>query len=214
VIIVKSKKSKFNKKLLVEGITDFHVFSNLFLKHDVKHNFDIINDENYQGSGIYDSLSVWLKTENIDTIGIVVDADENADSKRDKIADILEKQGYVLNQKLDSTAIILKNELQPTIGIWVMPDNKNTGILEDFVEKLIPVNDALLPFVNQTLDNIEAKSLQQYKEKDKPKARMATWLAWQENPGDPIGVGINKQLFDTNHEYCQNFLTWIKDLFD
>ena len=34
---------------------------------------------------------------------------------------------------------------QPSIGVWLMPDNQSTGELEDFVAQMIPPGDPVWP---------------------------------------------------------------------
>ena len=86
-------------------------------------------------------------------------------------------------------------------------------MLEDFIKFLIPQDDELLPIAEDVLtNNIEAKGLNRYKELHRPKALIHTWLAWQEEPGSPMGQAITKKyLQDT--ETCQLFVSWLKKIF-
>ena len=47
----------------------------------------------------------------------------------------------------------------------------------------------------------------------KSKAEIHTWLAWQEEPGTPMGQAITKQYLDTNKELAKKFIGWLDNLF-
>ena len=94
-----------------------------------------------------------------------------------------------------------------------MPDNNNRGMLEDFISYLIPTDDKLLPIVDNTLAGIEKQKLNKYSDEHKSKAKIHTWLAWQEDPGTPIGLSITKKYFSTDEEICQRFINWLTELF-
>jgi hypothetical protein len=46
------------------------------------------------------------------------------------------------------------------------------------------------------------------------KARLHTWLAWQEEPGKPIGQAITKRFLDPEATEAQAFLDWLRRLFE
>ena len=94
-----------------------------------------------------------------------------------------------------------------------MPDNKDNGMLEDFISFLIPEDDKLLLVVDSTLNEIEMKQLNRYSEIHKSKARIHTWLAWQEDPGAPLGISITKKYLTNDAEICNNLINWLVELF-
>jgi hypothetical protein len=52
-----------------------------------------------------------------------------------------------------------------------------------------------------------------FKEKLK-KAHVHTWLAWQEEPGTPMGLAITKKYLKNVHsEPCLRFISWIRRLY-
>lgn len=196
--------------LLVEGKDDLHVFSNIFEKHSVKRSF---KPEDKDGDEIYKSIPIYLKTD-VSTIGIVIDADENINSKWNKLKSILSASGYELPKLPSPTGTIIKKESFPKVGIWIMPDNNANGMLEDFVKQLVPKDDLLMDYVEHSLDKLEIKGINKYKAVHKSKARIYTWLAWQETPGTPMGLAIKKTFLDTNKELCLKFVDWINKLFN
>lgn len=196
--------------LLVEGKNDLHVFWNIFEKHSVKQSF---RPEGKDGDGIYKSIPIYLKTD-VSTLGVVIDADENINAKWDKLKNIFESSGYDLPETPTQTGTVIKKNDYPTIGVWIMPDNNANGMLEDFVKQLVPSDDSLMDYVEESLDKIETDGVNKYKAIHKSKAKIHTWLAWQETPGTPMGLAIKKTFLDTNKELCLKFVDWINDLFN
>ncbi len=196
--------------LLVEGKNDLHVFYNIFEKHSVKQSF---KPEGKEGDGIYKSIPIYLKTD-VSTIGVVIDADENINLKWDKLKNLFKASGYELPESPTQGGSIIKKINFPTIGVWIMPDNNTNGMLEDFVKQLVPSDDLLMDYVEESLDKIETDGVNKYKTIHKSKARIHTWLAWQETPGTPMGLAIKKTFLDTNKELCLKFVDWINDLFN
>jgi hypothetical protein len=113
---------------------------------------------------------------------------------------------------LPETGLIIENETQK-VGVWIMPNNNSNGMLEDFISFLVPENDPLLPIVDETLQHIENQKLNQYANIHKSKAKIHTWLAWQENPGTPMGQSITREYLSTDKQTCQKFIAWLTELF-
>ena len=71
----------------------------------------------------------------------------------------------------------------------------------------------LLPIALSTLEDIETKKLCKYSQIHKSKALIHSWLAWQEDPGTPMGLSITKKYLSTEFEECAFLINWIKELF-
>lgn len=200
-----------NQILLVEGKDDLFVFSNLFEKHQVKQSFKIIDKDGIEQ--LFLSIPIYAKADN-STIGIVVDADSDISSRWKSLKSILSNLGYNVPNSPIINGTIISNSSLPTIGVWIMPNNDENGMLEDFVKELVPPNDILMPIVESTLTDIEAKSFNNYKIIHKSKAKIHTWLAWQESPGTPMGLAINKTYLETTSKECSIFIDWINKLYN
>lgn len=77
-------------------------------------------------------------------VGVVTDADSNAESRWHRYRDLLLKTGRYdcSNIKLSYDGIIVEpadRELDPRFGLWVMPDNQRKGTLEDFLLEMVLV---------------------------------------------------------------------------
>lgn len=203
------KKERFNKKLLVEGNDDLHVVCALCEKHKVPETFDVIDCKGI--INVIDEMLFRLKLRT-ETIGIMIDADTDINARWQSIRDILKKQGFRVPVDLPETGFIAEKEYQK-VGVWIMPDNNTTGMLEDFLAFLVPDNDPLLPIARSTLNQIEAQQLNKYNPAHQPKALIHTWLAWQEDPGTPMGQSITKKYLSTDQATCAGFIQWLTDLF-
>lgn len=94
-----------------------------------------------------------------------------------------------------------------------MPDNKLPGTLEHFCSFLIPTDDTLWPLAENTLQQV-IKQDQRFREAYSMKAQLHTWLAWQEDPGKPMGQAITKRFLDHNAQHAQHFIHWLRQLFN
>lgn len=203
-------KEKFNKKLLVEGNDDQHVVWALCEQYNIPESFDVVDCDGVDK--LIPQISVRFKVSGMEAVGIIVDADDKPTQRWSHVSAELIKSGFKVPDNLPNDGLILHNGKQKA-GVWIMPNNKLNGMLEDFISFLIPSDDKLYPIVQTTLQDIEAKELNIYKECHKAKARIHTWLAWQEDPGTPMGLSITKRYLTTDEDTCMKFVEWLKKLF-
>ncbi len=217
------------QRLLVEGINDIKVIGSLCqalkmprpLWHESNDDygrFVIVTkgkDNLLKRSIKFDtSISATLKIPELQNLGIVVDADENIDKRWQSIIAILTNAGYTNLPKAPSVkgTIILEDTL-PKIGIWIMPNNQLSGYLEHFVELMIPANDDLFSIAQATTQNLIESSRNLFRPVDKQKVDIYTWLAWQSNPGVPMGTAIHNKYLDANSPGALQFIEWMKNTF-
>lgn len=207
--------------LLVEGKEDFHVIHALCKKLTISvRNQDIPDGGAFSieaSKGIEKLLAqigVWFKSSStMTTIGIVIDADTNLLSRWESAKNTIEKLGFTLPDMPPAEGIIVDHEKR-RIGVWVMPDNVSTGMIEDFAALLVPSEDSTWPRVNAFLDALEEDNQNAYPKIHRAKAAIHTWLGIQEEPGSPMGQAITKRYLTTNEETCQRFAAWLRRLFE
>lgn len=204
-------KEIFNKKLLVEGNDDQHVIWALCEKFTVTENFDVIDCEGI--TKLYEQLPVRFKQAQVDTIGLIIDADSEIKDRWKSISALLSLQGFTIPEEIPLEGLILKGNSEVKIGVWIMPNNNQNGMLEDFISFLVPKEDKILPIVNDTLTNIENQGLNQYSLIHKSKATIHSWLSLQADPGTPMGLGITKRYLTTDEETCLKLVNWLKELY-
>ena len=93
-----------------------------------------------------------------------------------------------------------------------MPDNRSKGILEDFLYFLVPTNSMLFDHVKSSVADIPAGE-RRFSQLDEPKAIIHTWLAWQKEPGKPLGTAITAKFLDANVIQVDVLVAWLKRLF-
>jgi hypothetical protein len=211
------KKGKFpNRILLVEGSDDFHVVCAICEKFHIHETFGI---EELNGvEAVIADIPVRLGTLQFQNesvvIGVIVDADASLPSRWQALQDVFLKRGHALPEQPDPNGTIIDSHDGVRIGVWLMPNNQTSGMLEDFIRFLIPSEDKLLPIVDESLKTLKAKDVQLFKDIHVAKARVHTWLAWQEDPGTPLGLAITKTYLDPSRPEGQAFVQWLKNLFE
>lgn len=206
---------KFNAKLLVEGSDDQHVIWAICEKYQIVEAFDVVDTGSV--SRVLKRLPVDLKDASVGTIGVIVDADQNMQAIWQSLRSRLSPYGYQIPDEPDPDGFVHATEdIYPRIGIWLMPNNLQSGMLEDFVKLLIRPDDLLGPFVEEILSRIEGQDIPNRYNKDihREKAFIHTWLAWQQEPGRPMGTAITATYLDHNADLCLRFVTWLNRLFN
>ena len=104
----------------------------------------------------------------------------------------------LINQTWTERSSILRQERYlPRLGIWIMPNNQTSGILEDFLRFLVPQPNILFDHAKASVAAIP-EGERRFKQLTEPKAVVHTWLAWQEDPGLPFGTAITARFLDPN----------------
>lgn len=205
--------------ILVEGRSDDVLLCELCRLCGVAKSFDIKSENGIDQ--LKKSFKTRLKSTNtLRKLWIMIDADKNPAGVWDSIKYILDHNGgYKINSKMriPLEGLIIESEDKENIivGVWIMPDNSNTGMLEDFIIKLIPGTDSLLPIAKENVEKVDSeRDLHKgiFKKAHKSKATLHTWLAWHDTPGESIGEAVKKKMFETDNELCIRFMNWLKEL--
>lgn len=203
------------KILLVEGEDDKHVLKHLCGSRE----FDRIDEiKSHRGvEKLLESFPLRLKaSEEGDSVGMVIDADTDLAARWRSLRDRLIDLGYQgVGKDPDPQGTVLEpppDRLLPRVGIWIMPDNRTTGILEDFLLFLVPPDSRLYAHVQASIDSIP-NGEQGFKALDKPKAELHTWLAWQKKPGKPLGTAITAKFLDPNVPQVDILIAWLRRLY-
>ncbi|PIV88215.1 MAG: hypothetical protein COW48_07185 [Hydrogenophilales bacterium CG17_big_fil_post_rev_8_21_14_2_50_63_12] len=200
--------------LMVEGADDEHVVKHICGERQLGL-IDKIRDCKGKDP-LLENLAVQLKESDVIALGILLDADTNLQARWQSVTDRLRLAGYTDTPDAPSqngTVIAAPaNTLLPRVGIWLMPDNQANGILENFLRFLVPEGDSLFAHVEQSIDTIPDTQCR-FSELKKPKAKMHTWLAWQEEPGKPFGQAISARYLDPKLPAADTFAAWLQRTF-
>jgi hypothetical protein len=202
------------KILLVEGNDDEHVFKHLCGQRQV----GTLDEIKPQGSvdQLLENFPVRLKESEIEVLGVVLDADTNLAGRWDALKQRLLDAGYTTIPAHPAPGGTIldppPNTLLPRFGVWIMPDNRTTGILEDFLRFLVPPGSRLFERVESSVRAIPDQE-RRFSKLAEPKAIIHTWLAWQEEPGKPFGTAISAKFLDPNVPQVDVLVAWLKRLF-
>lgn len=202
------------KVLLVEGSDDEHV-----LKH-ICGNWEIGPLDEIRPAGSWQALleEIPVQAKRLigtdDVMGVVVDADFNLASRWDAVCRKFRDVGYLDVPSLPNQGGTIfyppVDVYLPKAGVWIMPNNQLPGILEDFLLLLVPSCDQQLAHAKSCVESINEPS---FSDKDKSKALIHTWLAWQADPGKPYGTAITAQFLDPTMPSAKVLADWLQRLF-
>jgi len=157
-------------------------------------------------------LSVYLKDPEIQTLGIMFDADTKPFERYARVSALCGKF-FEFPDELPRKGVVLENSDQKRLGIWIMPDNSSEGDMETFLRYLIP--QAAEEIWKHAVSCVtEAKQMGcPCHDTHLPKANLYTWLAWQNPPGQSPGRALTKQALDPQCETAGVFAKWFMDLY-
>jgi hypothetical protein len=195
--------------LLVEGKDDEHVVYAIAKSHSLPEIFEV---QALDGDAkLLDALLGKIKEPSVTRLAVILDADERGVGHR------WDQLKHRLNQTSPPVAVPECPDCNgthfpipdgPLFSVWLMPDNRQPGMLEDFLAFLIPHNDDLLPQVDGFLDDLPKP--RRFHDVHLPKARLHAWLALQENPGRPFGTAITARYMDADCESAVPFVQWLR----
>lgn len=199
--------------IAVEGVDDKHVFGHIaqIAGFDLR---EVVKEF----SGIETLLGVVgeiLRIENGGTVGIVLDANGHPERRWQSVVDRLSRAGVNVPSEPDPKGMVIREtDLLPRVGIWMMPDNKSLGELEDFVASMIPSDDLVWPRSVAYIDGIvNDMPCEHHRFKGKEmRAKVHAWIATREAPGF-MGQAVARGDLDTDTPLCQTFIAWLNRLF-
>ena len=210
-----AKSSPF--RLLVEGKDDLHSITNLLQRHGYDWNKTASAPYVHDSGGIeplFDALPLALKSHV--RVGVVVDADLSSTNCWARVGAILRANGITPPPAPNPQGLVVSvagaSRLE-RFGIWIMPNNQASGVLEDFLQRLVPAGDRC--WMHADVSTKQARALGgPLKENDHTKGAIHTWLAWQDPPGQPFGTALNARILNHDSPEALAFVAWFKRLFE
>ncbi|MCY4260814.1 MAG: hypothetical protein OXC91_11190 [Rhodobacteraceae bacterium] len=200
------------RALLVEGLDDRKVVENLLDKCNLCH-LDIKVEVKGGFDQLRKSISSELKVSGREALGILVDANDDLCARWQSITDQLDRAGagFHAPPKPSYGGAVLTGSRGIRVGVWLMPDNRSSGELEDFVFKMIPQSDPILPQSMKYIDGIDAGD-RKFNNNKITGAYVHAWLATLESPRQ-MGTAILSGDLNINAEEAVLFVDWIKELY-
>lgn len=213
-----SRPAHDSNLLLVEGLDDREVVFQFCNRRgiDNRAHFKV------ESCGGYEKMHARVENElkaDRQCIGILVDADASPASRWRSLRDLLQQHYYQreprhsVPERFEPGGLIVESHAwwQKRCGVWLMPDNERDGMLEDFLLALIPGSDMLRGHARQVVATLpETRFVQNHR----AKAEVHTWLAWQEEPGTPLGLALTRRYLDADHMLARRFHDWLVALFE
>jgi len=204
-------KQDTDKVLLVEGVNDCHVVLALRKAHNVPETFGI-----YECGSNVDVLkrlnALIIRPNPPQVIGVMLDADTSLEGRWQSIKTKLQHYSYTLPNKPDADGTVVETSSdKPKLGFWLMPNNQDSGMLEDFCAEL--AEPASLAFARECVEQAQERKVTTFKAVHLSKAVIHTYLAWQDEPGYPLGKSITSQALRPHTDVAVRFTNWLTRLF-
>lgn len=154
-----------------------------------------------------------MKASGLQALGVMVDADESAPARWSQIRTRIQASYPAAPVDLPPDGVVLRSDTQPAFGAWIMPDNTHRGMLETFLLHLRPSdNPPVLALSSRLIE--EARSLgAPFSEAHRDKARIHSWLAWQDPPGRPLHNAVMERMLRARTPTLDRFIAWFCRLY-
>ncbi|MCW5206366.1 hypothetical protein VU08_05490 [Desulfobulbus sp. F5] len=208
----------YEKVLLVEGDDEKWVLPEFIEKNGVtwedKQGNRIVEIKPFNGKEKLNRklLNIELKASGLKILGIILDADEYPSNRWKSIRNCLTEKFPDIPEQLPQSGLIHHGEIK--VGVWMMPDNQEQGMLETFLQFLLPENGkALWQFTEQSCQQAKEQGAC-FKDCHSDKAKIHTWLAWQNPPGRQLRHAIKERILSPASPQAAVFMQWFKKLFE
>jgi hypothetical protein len=215
-----------NRLLLVEGEADKSFFQAFCKAQALEEIITVSPPRGLGGSkntkqGAINYLPELLKQlpdGKLERLGLIVDADQvtfggGFDKTLEQIKTVLAAHDFSLQEQLltDGGIVFQHQDGLADFGLWIMPNNNDEGMLENWIAQSIHPHDIALYQHAQT--TVNALAIPKFKPIRQTKAEIATWLAWQEKPGEGLYYAIDGKLLDQTAPLYTGFLAWLHHVF-
>jgi hypothetical protein len=218
---------KTKKILLVEGEADKGFFEeickNLNLDTSVKvaPPKELGGSHNTKGGVINHLMGVLLPQladGSITQIATVVDADyvihgHGYERTLSRLSDVLNPYGFNLEiGQAENNGLRFKNsDGLADFGLWIMPRNQHEGMLEDWVKSCVGESEQEL-FGLATIV-VGQREYPKFPNHKTSKAEVATWLAWQKEPGHGLYHLVSEGLLNRQSPLFVELEQWLQKVF-
>ncbi len=206
----------YEKVLLVEGDNEQWVLPEFIEKNGViwgdKRNNRIVEIKPFHGKEKLNRtlLNMEIEASGLRILGIILDADDSPDNTWKSVRNLLAEKYPDIPKDLHESGLIYSVPEQVKIGVWIMPNNKEGGMLETFLQ---PRDKKLWEFAEQSCKQAKDHGAC-FKDSHSDKAKIHTWLAWQDPPGRQLGYAIKESILLPDSPQAKAFMKWFTALFE
>jgi len=210
--------------LLVEGESDRSFFKEVCKTLGLHPSVTVAPPRDVGGShntkeGVFNLLPDLLNQlgdAEIARLAVVVDADSEDNGGGynrviDRVTEIVRLYGFTLRSNPVGGILFQHGDGLADFGLWVMPNNCDEGMLEDWIKSCVHPDEHELFAHAETVVNTLPKT--KFKPIHISKAEVATWLAWQKQPGHGLYRAIEDQLIDRNSALFKELCIWLTHIY-
>jgi len=193
------------KLLMVEGKDEINFFNSLLISIDISDVQVMEVGGKFNFKNVFPGITKMSDFNSVKSYGIVRDADDNHDDTLCSIIDLLKKY----KQPYPSTSGKIVDKNNKKVGIFIVPDNNQAGMLETLCLKSIedlPENDCVESYF-ECLKNVDSIPSNMYK------AKLQAYLASREKYCPSLGIGAQKKYFDFNNKIFSDLKLFLSNLF-
>ncbi len=205
----KYTKIESDKILIVEGKDEEHFFKAFLKSIKEDHGVQILSvgGKTNISKKYISALKNTPDFSNVRQLGIIRDADESAQSAFQSIRDILKHNNFPVPQQpgLPVTSHSL------TVSVFILPDNKNPGMLEDLCREVLRTQDVDVCIRNYLDCMRKIRSLRTFK--NEAKAWIYAYLAVQERERLRLGEFTEAGGIPFEHDKLQGLRNFLTTLF-
>ncbi len=197
---------KKQKILLVEGKDEVRFFEALFKAKDIQ-NVQIIDCGGiYKFKKDFPTLKNTSEFNKVTSLAIIQDANNEGPQRRfESICSTLKKCDLSTPTQIGSFT-----STNPKIGVFILPDGKNKGMLETLCLSIVESKD-----INKCIDDFMdcmGKNLKSKPPKNSDKAKLHAYLATMEEDTPSLGVATQKGYWNLNSDKLKPLLDFLQKL--
>lgn len=214
--------------LLVEGASDVDFFRALLPDLALEEKVDVCPPRDFGRRNtvtvvpaLLPELIGQLERGSIDRLAVVVDADYDSgggfQTRWERITAILREQGYRCPQRPPTEAnkgsIFLHSDGLPPVGLWLLPNHREDGMLEDLVLRSVHQSEkqgSLLTHARQVIEGLPHRLFSQHHH---AKAVTYSWLSYQRRPAIGLSAPVREELLDRSTEPLRGLCDWLSRVF-
>jgi hypothetical protein len=157
-------------------------------------------------------LEASLKASGVQAVGVVVDANGDPASRWEQVRNRVQASYPEFPAELSPAGAIHTMADKPRIGVWLMPDNVRTGMLETLLLALRTGDPVLHDHACDATHRARGLGAP-FRDVHREKAELHAWLAWQDPPGRQLHDAVRARALPPAPPVTDRFVAWFRELF-
>lgn len=202
------KKIEQDKLILVEGKDEVNFFEKLTAELDIRAQiFDVGGVNKFPTENGFEAIKNLDGYESVKILAIVRDADNDLQAAFESVRNVLIK--YKVPTPENIGEFVDNGKMK--VGIYIMPDCENAGMLEDLCLKSVE-NKPVIKCVDGFVECVNSSVQESEKPTNIPKAKVQAYLSGMKDIVPSLGLGARKNYWDFNHECMNKIKTFLEKM--